>query len=113
MPGRPPSAVCDRGHAASVDAPSESKLWSEPSTSPAARLRRAGGLHSRRTATPTLYWIAPIPDLWPRFPPTTHRDGRTAYPSSLQSEKRTQRPKLVAIAKPALRSGFAEPGSVP
>ena len=33
-------------------------------------------------------------------------------PSSLQSEKRTQRPKLVAIAKPPLRYGFAGPGSV-
>jgi len=32
--------------------------------------------------------------------------------SSLQSEKRTQRAKLVAIAKPQLRSGFAGRGSV-
>jgi len=33
-------------------------------------------------------------------------------PPSLQSEKRTQRPNLGAIAKPALRSGFAGPRTV-
>jgi len=33
-------------------------------------------------------------------------------PPSLQSEKRTQRPKLVAIAKPPLRCGFAGPRTV-
>ncbi len=33
-------------------------------------------------------------------------------PPSLQSEKRTQRPNLVAIAKPPLRCGFAGRGSV-
>ncbi len=37
--------------------------------------------------------------------------GRPISPS-LQSEKRTQRPKLVAIAKPPPNSGFAGPGSV-
>jgi len=41
---RPPSAGCAHGHAASADDPSESKLSSVSSTSPAARLRRAGGL---------------------------------------------------------------------
>jgi hypothetical protein len=46
------------------------------------------------------------------FLPPLGRYGRTAYPSSLQSEKRTQRPKLVAIAKPPLRSGFAGPRAV-
>jgi len=61
---------------------------------------------------PTFCVIAPIPDLWPRFPPSTRRDDQTVCPSSLQSEKRTQRPKLGAIAKPPLRSGFAGPGSV-
>jgi len=40
------------------------------STSPATRLRRAGGLHSGKAAPPSLYGIAPIPDLWPRFPPS-------------------------------------------
>jgi len=30
---------------------------------------------SNRAAPPTLYWIAPIPDLWPRFPPSA-RSGR-------------------------------------
>ena len=34
------------------------------------------------------------------------------FPPSLQSEKRSQRPKLVAIAKPPLRCGFAGRGSV-
>jgi len=40
------------------------------------------------------------------------RDDRTVYPSSLQSEKRTQRPKLVAIAESPLRCDSARPGSV-
>jgi len=53
------------------------------STSPAARLWRAGGLHSHEIC-----------------------------PSSLQSEKRTQRPKLVAIAESPLRCDSAGPGSV-
>jgi len=109
---RPPSAVCDRGHALAGGVPSERRRSSVPPSSNAARLRRAGGLHSGGPAPPFLYGIAPIPDLWPRFPPSTRRDGRTAYPSSLQSEKRTQRPKLVAIAKPPLRSGFAGPSSI-
>jgi len=45
-------------------------LSSEPSASPAARLWRAGGLQPSGAAPPFLYGIAPIPDLWPRFPPS-------------------------------------------
>ena len=41
---RPPATVFDRGHAASANVSSESELSSEPLTSPATRLRRAGGL---------------------------------------------------------------------
>ncbi len=52
VPGRPPTAVCDRGHAFSADVSSESKLSSEPSTSNTARLRRAGGLHPSEAAPP-------------------------------------------------------------
>jgi len=45
------------------------------------------------------------------FLPPLGRYGRTAYPSSLQSEERTQRPKLVAIAESPLRSDSVGPGS--
>jgi hypothetical protein len=79
VPGRPPSAVFDHGHAFSAEASSESKLSSEPSASNAARLRRAGGLHSSEAAPPSLYGIAPIPDLWPRFPPS----ARSVWPDGL------------------------------
>jgi len=41
---RPPATVFDRGHAASANVSSESELSSEPLTSPATRLWRAGGL---------------------------------------------------------------------
>jgi len=55
-PHRPGTLHCrDRtvsGHAASADVSSESKLSSEPSTSPAARRWRAGGLHSSKAAPP-------------------------------------------------------------
>jgi len=51
---RPPSAVVDRGHAASADVSSESKLSSESPTSPAARLRLTGGLHPAERRTPHL-----------------------------------------------------------
>ena len=74
---RPPSAVFDRGHAVSVDIPSESELSSEPSTSTAARLWRAGGLHSSMAAPPSLYVIAPIPDLCygPRYAAIWHANA--------------------------------------
>jgi len=82
---RPPSAVFDHGHAASANAPSESKLSSVPSTSSATRLRRAGGLLPAERRPPTLSVIAPIPDLWPRFPPSARSgwpDGRSLPRSS-------------------------------
>ncbi len=46
------------------------------------------------------------------FLPPLDRDDHEICPSSLQSEKRTQRPNLVAIAKPPLRCGFAGPRTV-
>ena len=126
---RPPSAVCDRGHAASADVSSKSKLSSEPSTSPAARLRRAGGLRSNWAAPPTLYWIAPIPDLWPRFPPSTRsgwpdglsfpRSSRRNAPRGPKSS-RSRNLRFAAIPRGAVlscyprgrRGGFAAPGAV-
>ena len=63
VPGRPPSAVCDRGHALADGVPSERKRSSVPPSPNAARLWRAGGLRSSEAAPPSLYWIAPIPDL--------------------------------------------------
>jgi len=67
---RPPSAGCARGHAFSDSVPSERERSSFPPSSNAARLWRAGGLHSSATAPPSLCGIATIPDLWPRFPPS-------------------------------------------
>jgi len=58
---RPPSAVSDRGHEASANVSSESKLSSEPSTSSAARLRRAGGLHSGGPTPSSSIFPAPTP----------------------------------------------------
>jgi len=42
---------------------------------PSARRRAA----VERGRPPTLYWIAPIPDLWPRFPPS----ARSGWPDGL------------------------------
>ena len=57
------------------------------STSPAARLQRAGGLHSSKAAPSTLYWIAPIPDLWPRFP----LSSRSGWPDGLSLPRSSRR----------------------
>jgi len=46
------------------------------------------------------------------LPPRRKLMRNAGCPSSLQSEKRTQRPKLVAIAESPLRSDSAGPGSV-
>ena len=61
VPNRPPSAVFARGHAFSVDVSSESKLSSEPSASNAARLWRAGGLHSSGGTPSSAFFPAPTP----------------------------------------------------
>ena len=87
VPGRPPSAVCDRGHAASAEVSSESKLSEEQSASPAARLWRAGGLLLSRAVPPTFCVIAPIPDLWPRFPPS----DRSGWPDGLSLPRSSRR----------------------
>jgi len=113
---RLPSAGRARGHAASVTAPSKRTRLSVALTSAAARLWRAGRLRPSEAAPPTCIGSRRFRTSGRVFLPPLGRDGgrdgRTAYPSSLQSEKRTQRPKLVAIAKPPLRCGFAGRGSV-
>jgi hypothetical protein len=92
-----------------------------PPTSPAPRLRRAGGPSPRHpeqrsesrdpyfkggTQSHTLFCLAPIPDLWPRFPPCARRYDREISPSLLQSEKRSQRPILGATRNLRYRSDF-------
>jgi len=90
---RPPSAVCDRGHAASVATPSER----ERSSVALDLVRCAPG------GAPAGY---SLPN------DALDRDDHEICPSSLQSEKRTQRPKLVAIAESPLRCDSAECGPV-
>jgi len=124
VPGRPPSAVCDRGHAFSDSVPSERKRSSVPPSSNAARLQASPfGLRpdksARRRAAPRRT-THPPPFVGSRrfrtsgrvFLPPFGRYDHQICPSSLQSEKRTQRPKLGAIAPPPLRSDSAGPGSV-
>jgi len=65
----------------------ERKRSSIPPSNNAARLWRAGGLHSSRTAPPSLYGIAPIPDLWPRFPPS----ARSGWPDGLSLRRSSRR----------------------
>ena len=67
-----PPAVCDRGHAFSDSVPSERKRSSVPPSSNAARLRRAGGLHSSG-GTPSNSFSRPHP------PPTRPRKATTGY----------------------------------
>ncbi len=50
--------------------------------------------------------LAPIPDLWARFPPFARRYDHKISSSSLQSEKRTQRPTLGATRNLRCRSDF-------
>jgi len=66
---------------------SESKLSSRRLVYALARLRRAGELHSSKAVPPTLYVIAPIPDLWPRFPPST----RSGWPDGLSLPRSSRR----------------------
>ena len=75
---RPPPAVCDRGHAVSGGGASERKRSSVPPSSTAARLWRAGGLLPAERC-PHFLVIAPIPDLWQRFPPS----ARSGWPDGL------------------------------
>jgi len=110
---RPPSAVFDHGHAFSEGVPSEHKCSSVPPSSNAARLRRAGGLPptGRRSPPP----FCDRADSGPLAAFSSFRSVGMAgrpIPPSLQSEKRTQRPKLVAIAESPLRSDSTGPGSV-
>jgi len=83
-----------------------------PGTSGERAIGAPAGCVRARPHTPPLIGSRRFRTAGRVFLPPLDRDGRTAYPSSLQSEKRTQRPKLGAIAKPPLRSGFAGPGSV-
>jgi len=79
---RPPSTVFDRGHAASVATPSERKRSSVAidlaRCAPSGFALRAtpgqvgapAGCFLPNDLPPTLYVIAPISDLWQRFPPS-------------------------------------------
>ena len=60
-PARPPSAVFDHGHAFSDSVPSERERSSVPRSSNAARLRRAGGLHSHGPTPSNSIFPAPTP----------------------------------------------------
>jgi len=83
------------------------------STSSAARLRRAGGLHSSKAAP-----SPPVLDRADSGPlvafSSIHSVGMAGrpIPPSLQSEKRTQMPNLVAIAESPYHSDSAGPDSV-
>jgi len=102
---------CPRPRSLTV-VPSERERSSVPSVSALARLRRAGGQPPAEQRPPTCIGSRRFRTSGRVFLPPLGRYGRTAYPSSLQSEKRTQRPKLVAIAESPFHSDSAGPGSV-
>ena len=78
---RPPATVFDRGHAFSDCVPSERERSSVPPSSNAARLWRAGGLHSSEAAPPPYLGSRRFRISGRVFLPPLGRDGRTAYPS--------------------------------
>ena len=103
---RPPAAVFDRGNASLERRPSKSKLLSVRRTSSAVRLRRTGGLHTEVKNHPPL--IGDRADSGPLIPfSSLHSVGMAGrpIPTSLQSEKRAQRPNLGAT----LRLHFVPP----
>jgi len=93
--------------------PSERKRSSVSPVTALARLRRAGGLPPTERRTPHPVWDRADPGPLAAFSSlrSVGMAGRP-IPSSLQSEKRTQRPNLVAIAESPFHSDSAGRGSV-